>query len=315
MARIRGTRWQADALVNGVRVRKSFKTQLEALTFEFNPSTPETLTVGATFEDCYEHNWRRSKDAKDARRLTSELITLLGANTPVSKVTSGSVLNLIGTWRRKGNSEKTINRKLAKLSKCMAYAKLTDPSLVLPTIRFFKEDQGRIRFLTRGEEQAIFGHLPEPYLSLATFLLYTGCRWSEAISLKWSDMAGPTAEATVATFWDTKSGKPRSVPLNVRAVNSVYNDWTMPNDVGPFRGIVYDTFNTVWHKAVTKAGLGDDPQVVPHVLRHTCISRLVQGGVDIRRVKDWAGHGDIRTTMGYAHLAPNDLVAAAAILV
>ena len=46
---------------------------------------------------------------------------------------------------------------------------------------------------------------------------------------------------------------------------------------------------------------------LPHVLRHTCASRLVQGGIDIRRVQTWLGHQTLQMTMRYAHLASQDL--------
>ena len=39
----------------------------------------------------------------------------------------------------------------------------------------------------------------------------------------------------------------------------------------------------IWNEAKAEVGLAADDQVVPHILRHTCASRLVQGGIDIRR--------------------------------
>lgn len=44
-------------------------------------------------------------------------------------------------------------------------------------------------------------------------------------------------------------------------------------------------------------------EVSVHVLRHTAITRLIEQGVPVPVVKDIAGHSDIRTTMGYVHLA------------
>ncbi|EJM98873.1 site-specific recombinase XerD [Phyllobacterium sp. YR531] len=55
-------------------------------------------------------------------------------------------------------------------------------------------------------------------------------------------------------------------------------------------------------------------QVVPHILRHTCASRLVRGGIDIRRVQIWLGHQTLSMTMRYAHLATNDLDSCVAVL-
>ena len=61
-------------------------------------------------------------------------------------------------------------------------------------------------------------------------------------------------------------------------------------------------------------GLADDGAVVPHVLRHTCASRLVQGGIDIRRVQMWLGHQTLQMTMRYVHLATHDLDSCLAVI-
>lgn len=41
-----------------------------------------------------------------------------------------------------------------------------------------------------------------------------------------------------------------------------------------------------------------------HLLRHTFASRAVQNGVPLPQVMQWLGHGDYKTTLRYAHLAP-----------
>ena len=45
--------------------------------------------------------------------------------------------------------------------------------------------------------------------------------------------------------------------------------------------------------------------------RHTNISRLVAGGVDLRTVMEWAGHSDMSTTQKYSHFIPRKMVGAA----
>jgi site-specific recombinase XerD len=79
------------------------------------------------------------------------------------------------------------------------------------------------------------------------------------------------------------------------------------SSVGPFIGIRQPIFRQAWHEARATAGLGSDKQIVPHCLRHTCASRLVRGGIDIRRVQMWLGHQTLQMTMRYAHLATQDL--------
>lgn len=61
-----------------------------------------------------------------------------------------------------------------------------------------------------------------------------------------------------------------------------------------------------------------DFRPTPHQLRHTYITRLVEAGLDVKRVQYLAGHDDIRMTLNvYAHVAANrpedmiDLISAA----
>ena len=68
---------------------------------------------------------------------------------------------------------------------------------------------------------------------------------------------------------------------------------------GPFGKIKQYQFRAVWHEAKGAIGLGTDMELVPHCLRHTCASRLVRGGVDIRRVQMWLGHQTLQMTMRY----------------
>lgn len=43
-----------------------------------------------------------------------------------------------------------------------------------------------------------------------------------------------------------------------------------------------------------------------HSLRDTCASWMVQSGVTLYTVQQILGHKDIKTTMKYAHLAPDN---------
>lgn len=61
-------------------------------------------------------------------------------------------------------------------------------------------------------------------------------------------------------------------------------------------------------------GLAEDTQFVPYALRHTCCSRLVQRGVNLRVVQEWMGHKTITVTLRYAHLCPTNLLNAVNVL-
>ena len=217
---------------------------------------------------------------------------------------------LIGTLRGRGNSNATINRKMAALSKLCKKAFAMGEIHSLPEFRRLKERAGRIRFLERDEEDALFAAIRQRsvhYFQLSVFLVDTGARLGEGIGLRWNDINDGRA-----TFWVTKSGRSRTVPLTRRVREAVQANAGRIG--GPFSGVRQYQYRAVWNEAKKAVGLGDDPDVVPHVLRHTCASRLVRGGVDLRRVQTWLGHQSLHMTMRYAHLATNDLDACVAVL-
>ncbi|WP_192856898.1 tyrosine-type recombinase/integrase [Manganibacter manganicus] len=214
--------------------------------------------------------------------------------------------NLIGTLRQRGNSNATINRKMAALSKLLRKAYKMGDIHSLPEFRRQKERAGRIRFLERDEEARLFAAIrsrSEDAWRLSIFLVDSGCRLGEALGLIWNDI-----QEHRVSFWLTKSGRSRTIPLTDRAREAlILSDEGGRRPKGPFAMLNQPQFRAIWNEAKAEVGLGTDTQVVPHILRHTCASRLVQGGIDIRRVQMWLGHQTLQMTMRYAHLAANDL--------
>ncbi|ERI12714.1 integrase [Ochrobactrum intermedium] len=211
--------------------------------------------------------------------------------------------SVIGSLRERGNSNATINRKMAALSKLLRKAHKMGDIFNLPEFVRQKERVGRIRFLEYEEEKRLFAAIKsrcEDSYRLSLFLVDTGCRLGEAIGVTWNDVQDQRV-----TFWLTKSNRSRTVPLTRRARKAAH----IPHEKlkGPFSMLNQVRFRQIWNEAKMEVGLGTDDQVVPHILRHTCASRLVRGGIDIRRVQMWLGHQTLQMTMRYAHLATHDL--------
>lgn len=210
--------------------------------------------------------------------------------------------SLISKFRERKNRNSTINRKLSALYKLLRKSERAGMINKLPSYVRLPEKNGRVRFLSISEEEEFFSEIKIrniDHYRLCTFLVDTGARIGEAIGLNWSDV---TPER--ATFWITKSGRSRTVPLTERAREAVYSKRCIG---GPFADIRYSRFLYDWNAVKKSVGLGKDTQVVPHILRHTCASRLVQAGIDLRRVQAFLGHQTIQMTLRYAHLATNDL--------
>ena len=211
---------------------------------------------------------------------------------------------LVDHFREIGNRNSTINRKLSALYRLLRKAERSGQITRLPSYVRLRERNSRVRFLTDTEEVLMFnaiGVRNAHHELLCRFLVDTGARIGEALALKWGDIHKNTA-----TFWITKSGKSRSVPLTERAAEAIDLARSFGGN-GPFSNIAYPNFKYNWNQARKENRFTDDPHMVPHILRHTCASRLVQAGIDLRRVQTFLGHQTIQMTLRYAHLSTNDL--------
>lgn len=262
----------------------------------------EVFTIGELAGRYSDLLWEQGRHKDNVRSFLGEIDEIF-AGKRFDSFDQRMLDSLIGTLRQRHNSNATINRKMAALSKLLRKAHKMGDVISLPEFTRQKEAQGRIRFLEFDEEDRLFSAIrshSEDYYRLCIFLVDTGARLGEAIGLRWGDIH----EGRV-TFWFTKSGRSRSVPLTGRALEVVSRP--AGSAVGPFIGISQPKFRQAWHEARESAGLDTDKQIVPHCLRHTCASRLVRGGIDIRRVQMWLGHQTLQMTMRYAHLATHDL--------
>lgn len=274
--------------------------------YQFQPTGPlkivSPLTLPILMERYADNLWENGSHKSNVIAFLSEQSDIL-LNEPFDTFTQQMVDKLVGALRGRGNSNATINRKMAALSKLLRKAFKMGDLHSLPEFKRQKEKAGRIRFLDRDEERRLFAAINDrdtSYANLCAFLVDTGARLGEGIGLRWNDL-----HESRATFWITKSGRSRSVPLTARAEQAVTAQHGCK--IGPFASIDQQRFRSVWNAAKQEVGMGADDDVVPHVLRHTCASRLVRGGIDIRRVQMWLGHQTLQMTMRYAHLASHDL--------
>ena len=68
------------------------------------------------------------------------------------------------------------------------------------------------------------------------------------------------------------------------------------------------TLNSIVSKHGEAAGFGK--RVTPHLLRHTCLTHLLQGGASSEDVRAILGHVSVGTTHIYTHVGVEDVVAA-----
>ena len=137
-------------------------------------------------------------------------------------------------------------------------------------------------------------------------LLLTGCRRSEILRLRWSEV-----DRDRLVLADGKTG-PRIVPLSTPA-RRVFerrpcggSPFVFPSPRDPARPRSRNI--AFWYRARHEAGIED---VRLHDLRHTHASHAVLNGVPVPVVSRLLGHSDVRTTLRYAHLGDREIEAAA----
>ena len=327
MARQRGRKWQADIRTTEGRLRPTFDSQVDAEMWEASarqavsrgepipssngPSEGKTLHAFITESQGYLWGGSKAEDSSVANAFWST--KFLGEDFLLADVDENILIEYV-EWLidHRGSAGSTVNKKTVALNVVLKHAKVRKLISEVPHVKRMKEPVGRTRFLTEGEEEELLCHLNHPNyqaeFNFTKFLLYTAARGGEALRLTWADVSD------VATFWDTKGGLPRSVPLAAKAMEAI--EWAKSNKSNTnnyvWSMIDYKQYGIIFGRAKDAASL--DESVIPYTLRHTCASRLVQRGIDITRVSKWLGHADITTTMRYAHLAPNDLKEAANVL-
>ena len=161
---------------------------------------------------------------------------------------------------------------------------------------------------------AIERHAPSIYE--ACFLIaHCGLRKNEALTLEWKDVKFDQRILTLRNkphilvdgepFY-CKWGSQRVVPLaepvllQLKKLKiSASTNWVFPNEEG---NMIRNNVNRNFNRARVNAGIERPEEVTPHTLRHTWISQLLSNGVDLIAVSQLAGHSNLTTTQGYAHL-------------
>jgi integrase/recombinase XerC len=236
---------------------------------------------------------------------------------------------LIGVERRK---PATINRKLAAISRLMKWAMDTGwiDRNPLENIHLVSQEKPGPRYLDKKEQYALQRAIekdlqvsrmryPKRWLtrlrdaSLVIFLLHTGLRLNEALTLELGDIQLAERKGQVLVR-QGKGGRARTVPLNVDARKAL-QDWLA---VRPGSGrhiwtqVEGESSDELSSRSVQRvlARIGQDAgleHLTPHVCRHTFAKNLVDSGVGLEKVAALLGHSNLNTTRIYVTPNQKDL--------
>lgn len=175
-----------------------------------------------------------------------------------------------------------------------------------------KFNNKRERFLSPSEVDRLLvacrASFNSQLCSIVHLLLLTGARVSELLNAEWSHV---DIERKAWLIPMSKTGKHRHVPLSQAALDVIDKlpkfygcPYLVPN---PRTLKPFSEMKRAWDTARNAAGLSD---VRIHDLRHSAASFMINAGVDLFAVGRVLGHADHKSTMRYAHLAQDTLLAA-----
>jgi integrase/recombinase XerC len=178
-----------------------------------------------------------------------------------------------------------------------------------------REEFARMLDAAASPKRARAGLAERDRLVLLT-LAMTGLRRSELIALDWSDVTLESNRPSLLVRRG-KGGKPRRQPLPAELAGALERSRATrePAPCDPvFCGLAGGRLQpTILAGIIRRAsdGAGIAKHVTAHTLRHTAATWLRQATGDTRLVAEYLGHADLSTVARYAHVASEELHAAA----
>ncbi len=295
-------------------------------------SGPDSMTLGEALEEALTLKRPKLKPSTLERYelANRNIASGLGADTRLKDITEAMILKWIAK-RQHQVKNSTINRALTRLKAVLKRARKKkwiehDPS---EDIEPLWEPGSRERWPSDDEMRKLWSVCNPWFWDLLWFLAMTGLRTGECFSLRWDQIR----DGQIRLGWDTKGKRPRTIPIipDVQAIldrreqarvqsrleyeealregsdreKGDFDELVFVTEVGKRRINPSNLNRDYWYPARAAAGITD---LRLHDFRHAFCSWITQLGGETAKLQQLAGHADIRTTMGYSHLAPEHLV-------
>ena len=264
------------------------------------------------FTDYYFEEYCKAHNRCIRRKKTSlDVIKKYFGKTPLSELGPTEIYAFF-RWRKKKNTQitnATLNRDLSALKHMITWA--CDPE-----IGILRENRiARVKRLEETPEErprpsdeqidALLEYMDERIRPIIGFIRETGCRLEEGLSLKHTQVM--KKERIVVFSANTKSGKPRFVPLTDEAVYWVeeipelpgcpYVFWSPKSRTRWYS--IYKLFNKARQDAKVDWIVTRDPR------RHYGIT-LAENRAEMHVIQAMLGHSSVKVTeKHYAHFSPH----------
>lgn len=319
--------FRGDTVEEAERLRDEAKLQLN-MGIQIDDSTTVAELAGLWFSAYKKGQMHIRSEETIQGTLKRYVLPALG-HMPVKDV---KPIHIQMTMARYSKYSKSTQKKILQAIKSM-FEMAEDNGLILRTpvsnsIKAKGENPAEETPLTYEQSDALLAALDGTRAHLLVLvLLYAGLRIGEALGLKWGDIdyaAGRlTVNRSIVFPEDNQAGvineelktsaAHRSVDLPWFVVKELESEMARSNSVWVFamrngEHLSYSSFRSLWklidyrtvgavkgNREITKRTL--DFKVHPHLLRHTCVTRWFEQGLDITTVQHLAGHSDPKVTL------------------
>lgn len=272
----------------------------------------ETLTLIS--RTASPHGWQGARAEEELTRQGRLVVEFFSASVLLKDIGLAEIEDYARRLEDRRKSNGTINHRLAALSRMMTFAHRRGGLAAKPFIPRRKTPASRLRYLTRDEEAKLVSTFRQWGLhdcaDAVEVLIDTGMRCGELDRLTDEDVDHTRKTITV---WITKNERPRVIPMTER-VQIILAERGRRYGGGRLFPYKKNWLRHPWDRVRGHLGYAEDRHFVPHILRHTCASRLAQGGANVKLIAEWLGHRSLAVTNKYMVLAPTSLNAGVALL-
>ena len=233
--------------------------------------------------------------------------------------------SMIRSWLveelNKGNSPRTVNRKITSLKSFFKYLIRENKIKINPTNRILSSKISKTlpQFIGVSDMNELLDKLQfancfsEQRDKLIIEILYsTGIRLSELICIKTKDVNHQKRQIKVLG----KRNKERIIPLTIELINSIDKYLILRNqqkiiDISYL--LITDSGkkinSSMVYRKVNKLlnGVTTLNKKSPHVLRHTFATHMLNNGADLNVIKELLGHASLSATEVYTHNSIDEL--------
>lgn len=314
--------WWITGSVSGTRIRESTGTVDRGIADEYRAARENALhraaihgapVARATFATCVVSYLQHGGPHSDATRARiRRILDEVGPLTAADDIDQARIDVLCLKLLRPGPAPATRLREVTTPIRAILTHAAKRRLCAVPAFEIGKPSPVRTEWLSPAEAERLVAVAAEHLQPLLVFLIGTGARMSEALTLDWSDVDLSHAQANLR---DTKPGTHRPAALCPRVVAALA---AMEGRIGHvFRtqtGAPYlprkiqggGQIKTAWAHAKRAAAI--TKPITPHGLRHTWASWHYACHRDLLKLKVEGGWSKVEMVERYAHLMPDGMV-------